>query len=308
MDDSSLHIKYLAVNSSDLAWGLAVNSVGYQDIAPGEPYPPSKHPSRYLFSEKRGRVLSEYQLLYITRGVGHFRSASLTGPVPLERGSLFLLFPGEWHSYAPQKDTGWKEYWIGFEGAQMESWVKEGFFSPQRPIFEAGLRGDIVGLYQEAIETASSQEAAFQQRLGGIVSHLLGLTFFYGRKETFSEVSDYINRAKILIAENYRDITPEEVSERLCLGYSTFRRTFKQYTGFSPGQYIRNLRLGKVREALTNTTASVKEIAFEFGYENYDYFCSMFGKAVGMSPTMYRKMTRGETSDGKHRDRDMSAK
>ncbi len=296
MDDHSLHIKYLAVNRNDLAWGLAVNSVGFQDIAPGEPYPPSEHPSRYLFSEQRGRILSEYQLLYITRGKGRFRSASLGGPIPLGRGSLFLLFPGEWHSYAPQEDTGWKEYWIGFEGAQMESWVKAGFFSPHRPIFEAGLQDDIVGLYQEAIEVASSQEAAFQQRLGGIVSHLLGLTFFHERNENFSEVSDNINRAKILIAEHYRDITPQEVARKLCMGYSNFRRIFKEYTGFSPAKYIQNLRLGKVREALTNTTVPIKEVAYEFGYENYDYFFSMFKKETGMTPAHYRRITRGEGS------------
>ena len=86
--NDAIHLKYLVAGPNDLLWGTAVNSVGFQEVGPGEPYPPSNHPSRYLFSEERGRVLSEYQLLYITRGKGMFTSASLGRWVPVSRGSM----------------------------------------------------------------------------------------------------------------------------------------------------------------------------------------------------------------------------
>lgn len=91
--NDAIHLKYLAVSPDDLRWGIAVNSVGFQDVGPGEPYPPSDHPSRYLFSAERGRTLAEYQLLYITRGHGRFRSAHVPDGVLLRPGHLFLLFP-----------------------------------------------------------------------------------------------------------------------------------------------------------------------------------------------------------------------
>lgn len=62
---ASVHLKYLAVNPVDLKWGTAVNSVGFQEIAPGMDYPPRNHPSRYVFSVASGRILQEYQLLYM---------------------------------------------------------------------------------------------------------------------------------------------------------------------------------------------------------------------------------------------------
>ena len=37
---ASIHLKYLAVNPFDLKWGIAVNSVGFQEIEPGMEYPP----------------------------------------------------------------------------------------------------------------------------------------------------------------------------------------------------------------------------------------------------------------------------
>ena len=234
--NNALHLKYLVASPADLLWGTAVHSVGFQEVGPGEPYPPGNHPSRYLFSEERGRILQEYQLLYITKGQGRFRSTSLQHQVPVAQGCFMLLFPGEWHTYRPLEETGWKEYWIGFESSQMDAWVRDGFFSKTKPIWQTGLHSDIVELYEDAIETASAQHSGFQQRLGGIVSHLLGLAWFYGKNTALSEVADHMNRAKILIAENYRTINPEEVAHQLCMGYSNFRRIFKEYTGLSPAK------------------------------------------------------------------------
>lgn len=292
--NDALHLKYLVAAPADLKWGLAVNSVGFQDVGPGEPYPPGDHPSRYLFSEERGRILDEYQLLYVTKGQGKFRSVSLQHSVTVTQGTLFLLFPGEWHTYRPDIETGWKEYWIGFKGSQMDKWVAEGFFSPKNPIWHVRLRSDIVALYQDAIETATRQEAGFQQRLGGLVSHLMSLASFYNRNEAFSEVADQINHAKILIANQYQTITPESLAEQLYMGYSNFRRIFKEYTGFSPAKYIQEVRMNRVKEALTNTTRPVKQIAFDMGYENEDYFFTAFRRIIGMTPVEYRKMTQGK--------------
>ena len=292
--NDALHLKYLVAAPADLLWGTAINSVGFQEVGPGEPYPPSNHPSRYLFSEERGRVLEEYQLLYITKGQGTFRSQSLPHPVRVKAGTLFLLFPGEWHSYKPDPQTGWKEYWIGFKGSQMDSWVNNGFFSPRNPVWHVGLKSDIVALYNDAIDTASKQESGFQQRLGGLVSHLMSLARFYNRNEAFSEVADQINRAKILISDQFRTITPESLADQLYMGYSNFRRIFKEYTGFAPAKYIQEVRMNRVKEALTNTTLTVKQIAFDMGYENEDYFFTAFRRLTGMTPAQYREMTQGK--------------
>ena len=293
MNKDAIHLKYLAVNKADMLWGLAVHSVGFQSIAPGEPYPPTGHPSRYLFSEERGRILQEYQLLYITEGRGYFRSSSTGHKIPLSRGSMFLLFPGEWHTYCPDPATGWNEFWIGFDGSLIDSWVHNGFFSPERPVFSIGLHEDLVSLYQEAIQAATDQESGFQQRLLGIVNHLLGLSIYYERKETFSEVADLIGRAKVFIAESPNTVSPEDVADYLCIGYSKFRKLFKEYTGFSPARYIQEVRLTKVKEALTNTNTPVKQIAWDMEFDNFDYFCTAFRRLTGMTPTQYRKMTQG---------------
>lgn len=293
---ASVHLKYLAVNPVDLKWGTAVNSVGFQEITPGMDYPPRDHPSRYIFSVERGRVLQEYQLLYITEGKGSFFCDALgrEKEFSLKSGMMFLLFPGEWHTYYPDEDTGWKEYWIGFNGAFIDNLVSQGFFSKEKPLFNVNIHEGIVNLYSSAINAAVSQESGFQQVLAGIVDRLLGLAYYYDRNFQFreSDTSNKISQAKVMIYDNYMTVTPEEVAHSVCLSYSSFRKTFKEYTGFSPAHFIIEVRMSKAKELLTNTSLPVKEVAYAIGYNNYDYFSTAFKHMTGQSPAEYRITTQ----------------
>ncbi|WP_414739302.1 helix-turn-helix domain-containing protein [Macrococcoides canis] len=96
------------------------------------------------------------------------------------------------------------------------------------------------------------------------------------------------------IHEDITTITPEKLAELVCMSYSKFRKIFKEYTGFAPSQYIQEVRINMAKEALTNSSKSIKEIALELGYENKDYFFTVFKKVTGMTPVNYRKHTQGK--------------
>ena len=83
---------YLLSNDQNIHWGLTVSTVGYQHIAPGEAYPPKGHPQAYSFQAGRGRVLDEYQFVYISRGCGVFESKSF-GQATVGEGDLRALHP-----------------------------------------------------------------------------------------------------------------------------------------------------------------------------------------------------------------------
>lgn len=291
----SVHIKYLIANEQDKMWGLTVNSTGYQHIDNGQNYPPQNHPTRYLFSTDKGRVLEEYQLLYITRGSGKFVSANQK-PIQIKSGNIILLFPGEWHNYKPDKETGWDEYWIGFDGANMDARVVNGFFSKNKPVFNVGIREDIVVAYKNAIDIARNQSTGFQQMLAGIVNYILGITYSQDKQASFEDlqVINHISKAKLIILENYmKGISPEEIASQINMSYSWFRRIFKQYTGFAPAQYILTLKIQKCKELLTNTGMTAQEIAYETGFDSPDYFSTIFKKKTGMTPICYREFTQG---------------
>ena len=91
-NDLGVEFKYLIVNDMDQKFGLWVNTVGFQSIQPDSPYPLKDHPSGYFFNAQKGRVLREYQLVYITKGRGLF-SSETTPEKQVCKGRLMVLFP-----------------------------------------------------------------------------------------------------------------------------------------------------------------------------------------------------------------------
>lgn len=285
-------IKYIAENYRDVLWGLSVCSVGYQNVHPGDRYPPAGHNKEYLFNPDKGRTLQEYQLLYITGGEGTLTTAH-GGTHTIRTGDMFLLFPGEWHSYHPSPSTGWEEYWIGFQGANIDHRIKTGFFSQSTPVYRIGINDTVIGLYRDAIETATRQEAYFQQLLAGIVNHLLGLMFMTAcRQRVISSprVPDMIEAARSYMQANIeKEVSMPDVAQFLHISYATFRHTFKKYTGLSPAQYFINLRLHRAKELLRSTDVPIKEISYRLHFENPEYFATLFRKRTGVSPSAFRK-------------------
>lgn len=68
---------------------------------------------------------------------------------------------------------------------------------------------------------------------------------------------------------------------------------FNKKTGTTPNIYIQKLRLGKVKECLTDTDLSLLMIAQLIGYEQQSSLTRLFIKHEGMSPSAYRKKYRG---------------
>jgi hypothetical protein len=90
-------------------WECTATSVGYERVQRGSPYPPRRHPVDHHFDWNHGRILSAYQLVYVTEGQGAFESEVPPKCHRIEAGAVMTLFPGVWHRYAPDPKTGWVE-------------------------------------------------------------------------------------------------------------------------------------------------------------------------------------------------------
>ncbi len=289
-NDFGIDFKYLLVNERDRKFGININTVGFQPVASDTIYPSTEHPKNYYFNPCKGRVLSEYQILYISKGKGSFSSKS-TKKTNINKGQIILLFPGQWHTYCPSVETGWNEYYIGFEGAIIDNLMKHEFISPNKQILDVGVNEELVSLYTTAIQIAKEDKKTAQQYLAGIVLHIIGMVISYSQNRNLEQNNsgELIERAKIIMTENiHRQIDIQQIATNLGTSYSWFRKEFKEYTGFSPAQYFQEIKLRKAKELLTETNLSIKEIAYKLDFSSYEYFLSFFRKRVGVTPTDYR--------------------
>ncbi len=292
------NIRYLPVHEQDENWSLMVKTAGFQSVTANSIYPTVDNSMDYSFNFQSGRVLDEFQMIYITKGSGIFESSSVKH-ITIGEGTIFFLFPGEWHRFRPEQSTGWDSYWVGFKGKFAENLILNGYLSVGKPVVKVGYNEEIVSLYQRILEAGNEERAGYQQYISGIVIHLLGYIYYRAKDNHYEDkaIVQKMDKARVLIREQINaDISPEAIAKELIMTYSWFRRLFKQYTGLAPAQYIAQLRLQRAKELLSTTSKSVKEIAVEMNYESVDYFSTQFRRQTKMTPTQYRNSCFGSKS------------
>ena len=68
---------------------------------------------------------------------------------------------------------------------------------------------------------------------------------------------------------------------------SSFRRDFKRFFNQTPQQWLKQKRLEKAYELLTQAQGTVTDIAFAVGYENVSHFIKAFRQKYGNSPKQF---------------------
>ncbi len=93
---------------------------------------------------------------------------------------------------------------------------------------------------------------------------------------------DYINN-------NYqRDLSLAYMSNLVSKNYNYFSTLFKNHTGFTFTEYLRNVRIEKAKELLKDMNNKAIDVYTQVGFLDYNHFCKTFTKVVGMSPGVYK--------------------
>ena len=115
-----------------------------------------------------------------------------------------------------------------------------------------------------------------------------------GKKEdtaqTIKNVRDYLD-------QNYaRKISLDALGEMFFISPFYLTRQFKKYTGYTVKQYILELQMGEAENLLLFSDLSIKEIASRCGYDNLQYFYTLFKKYAHYTPVEYRRQFKRHDS------------
>lgn len=93
------------------------------------------------------------------------------------------------------------------------------------------------------------------------------------------------------IENNYsRQLTLPEIAAQFGISESSLTKKIKIFTNMTFKEYLTKTRIEVAKSLLISSEKSITEIAYECGYNNSNFFGDVFKKAVGMSPSSYRKM------------------
>lgn len=279
-----------SIETTGTDWGLTVYDVGHNDHPANQPYPDTSHPKNYTFCWEEGRVLNEYQLVYIPKGKGIFESAA-SGLIEVKPGSAFLLFPGIWHRFKPEQSTGWEEYWVGFKGNFAEHLMNQDCFLATDPVINIGYHPEFIQIFLRLLATIKLEGAAFAQLASCLTIQLLGLVYASVFSATNSPDHKHLIINKIIhqLHEQWSEnVDLESIARNNNVSYAWLRKAFKEIVDIPPGQYLLNIKLEKSCQLLKETNQSISEISYSCGFASEQHFSRTFKKRIGLNPSQYR--------------------
>ena len=100
-------------------------------------------------------------------------------------------------------------------------------------------------------------------------------------------------RVELVIEQIEADVSRAWDTARLAaevnLSASRFRHLFKEETGVTVTEYLRERRLERAEVLLRTTFMTIKEVLSESGFTSMSHFVQYFKRRYGLTPTAYRK-------------------
>ena len=102
---------------------------------------------------------------------------------------------------------------------------------------------------------------------------------------------DFLNKALRFVEKNMdnSEYSVDELSDDMAMSRATLFRKMRSVIGMSPTDFIRNTRLKRAAQLITEGRLSVTEIAYSVGYSSPGHFTRSFKKEFGVLPTQYHK-------------------
>ena len=78
-------------------------------------------------------------------------------------------------------------------------------------------------------------------------------------------------------------LSVRDIADKLATSSSTLYGIVKEFAGISPKEYLTNRLMQEAQRRLYNEQPSIKELAYDLGYSDPDYFSRQFKKVTGQS-------------------------
>ena len=104
---------------------------------------------------------------------------------------------------------------------------------------------------------------------------------------TIKQIRQYI------MEHSHEQISLVGIAQKYELSPIYISKLFKEQLGINYITFLTECRLEKAKKMMLNPEKSLKEITFEVGYQDPNYFSKVFKRIIGVSPTEYRKSLLG---------------
>ncbi|WP_342648207.1 AraC family transcriptional regulator [Mucilaginibacter sp. CSA2-8R] len=129
-----------------------------------------------------------------------------------------------------------------------------------------------------------------------MVNHLLDQLLIYACRQLVRQSNlrrdfpqTFFSLEQILRKDLAHQWTVEEMAVLTGMGTTVFTEKVKSFSGFSPINYLINIRISEAIKMLKRGEANVTTIAHATGFYSSQHFATTFKKLTGYTPSEYRK-------------------
>lgn len=206
----------------------------------------------------------------------------------LNSKNILVMFPNKRIYYNSYPGSIWTVKWLGLYGPLTYTYLEAIGVTSQNPIINLENTESIENIIDTIIRKS------YEKDLSSKIDCISLLHRFFAElvneKQVIPHKVDYVEQAINFMKYNYeRGISSADVAKNLNIDRTHFAKLFKKETGYTPTEWLNNLRLKRALQLLEIPNISIGEISFSIGIFEPFYFSRFFKKAIGCSPLEYRK-------------------
>lgn len=148
------------------------------------------------------------------------------------------------------------------------------------------------GILHEMHTELMHQEVGYVTRFNQMLDSLLILVARQSTRQASSrrDFPRTFTKLEQTLRENLaHQWTVEEMAALVGLGTTAFSEKVKSFTGFSPLNYLINIRISEAIKLLKNPGVPLTDIALETGFYSSQHFSTTFKKLTGHTPGEFRR-------------------
>jgi len=219
----------------------------------------------------------------------------------LQQGDLFCLFPGRTYHYRMlPSESPLRMSWLAIDGARVGPLLALAGLTPDRPYRKKAVTPAVEASAERAIEALSGIERwkpAEAMALQGMLCELFAGLLLDAVPSDATEPPGWIRECLDFMELHATEgISVQQVADFAGVHRSYFSNVFAEQVGMPPQKYMQRLRMQRAWRLLTETDASVTEIALSLGYPNLYTFTRAFKVYYKAAPQSVR-LKGGESAE-----------
>jgi len=135
----------------------------------------------------------------------------------------------------------------------------------------------------ELLRTMDTDPELILAHLNTLLTEINAAYFSNDKSPADDKLSKYIS-FKLFIENNLTDHTSiGDIAQKISLNTNSLYTIVKRYSGLSPKEFINNRLILEAKRRLYYSESSIKELAYDLGFNDPEYFSRLFKKVTGKS-------------------------